>query len=236
MQVDYKSPGAIALGVALVAGLMVLSTGPGYRVGLFPLAAAFMVLRWGAYVGLAALAIAVVALVMRRGTAFAVPALLIGLLAFGIPFWFQRTAAGAPPIHDITTDTENPPQFVAIVPLRAGAPNTLEYSPETARLQRQAYRDLEPLLMNVQPSQAFGHALQAAKDIGWEVVAADPEAGRIEAIDTTPWFGFTDDIVVRLTPAAERTVVDVRSVSRVGRGDAGTNARRIREYLAALSR
>lgn len=236
MRVDYKSLGAIALGAALVAGLMVLSTGPGYRMGLFPLQAAFSVLRWGAYAGALAVVLAIAAIVMRRGTSFAIAALAIGLLAFGVPFWFQRMAAGAPPIHDITTDTDNPPQFVAIVPLREGAPNTLVYSPETAKLQRQAYRDLEPLLLNVPPQQAFGQALQAAKDLGWEVVAADPEAGRIEAIDTTWWFGFTDDIVVRLTPAAERTVMDVRSVSRVGRGDAGTNARRIREYLAALSR
>jgi uncharacterized protein (DUF1499 family) len=67
-------------------------------------------------------------------------------------------------------------------------------------------------------------------------VNVSAESWRIEATDTTTFFGFKDDIVVRLTPIAGRTVVDVRSVSRIGRSDVGTNARRIREYLAALSR
>jgi uncharacterized protein (DUF1499 family) len=68
----------------------------------------------------------------------------------------------------------------------------------------------------------------------WEVVAADAAAGRIEATATTPWFGFRDDIVVRIVPADGGSRVDVRSVSRVGKGDLGVNARRIREFLGRL--
>jgi uncharacterized protein (DUF1499 family) len=235
-----KSPrisiASIALTVGLVAGLMLLSTGPGYRIGLLPLRSAFDVLRWGAYLGAAAAVLAIVALVRKRAVITALAALLVGLFAFALPLRWQRTAAAAPPIHDITTDTNNPPAFAAIVPLRADAPNTLDYPPETARQQQEAYPELKPLLLDAPPAQVFDRALQVAREAGWEIVAADPTAGRIEATDTTRWFGFKDDIVVRLTPAGTRTVVDVRSVSRLGRGDTGTNARRIRDYLAALSR
>ncbi|MDX1493477.1 MAG: DUF1499 domain-containing protein, partial [Longimicrobiales bacterium] len=77
-------------------------------------------------------------------------------------------------------------------------------------------------------------ALAAARAMGWEIIDADPDEGRIEATDRTFWFGFTDDVVIRLTPSGDRTIVDVRSKSRVGRSDVGTNARRIREYLERL--
>jgi len=147
----------------------------------------------------------------------------------------KSAAASAPPIHDITTDTANPPTFKALVPVRANAPNTLEYSQEVARQQRERYPDIKPLILELPAPQVFERALQAARNAGWEIVATDADAGRIEATDTTTFFGFKDDIVVRLTPIGSRSVVDVRSVSRVGRGDVGTNARRIREYLKRLS-
>jgi len=70
--------------------------------------------------------------------------------------------------------------------------------------------------------------------MGGELVASDPVAGRIEATDTTFWFGFKDDIVVRVAPAPGGSRVDVRSTSRVGLSDVGTNAARIRKYLRAL--
>jgi uncharacterized protein (DUF1499 family) len=71
--------------------------------------------------------------------------------------------------------------------------------------------------------------------MGWEIVDSDPERGRIEATATTFWFGFKDDVVVRVRPASEGSRIDVRSVSRVGRSDVGTNAERIEEYLEKLS-
>jgi uncharacterized protein (DUF1499 family) len=149
---------------------------------------------------------------------------------------FQRMAASAPPIHDITTDTANPPTFEAIVPLRKDARNSLEYSQEVARQQREAYPDIKPLVLEIPAAQVFDRAVRAARDAGWEVVNLSAERWRLEATDTTTFFGFKDDVVVRLTPIAGRTVVDVRSVSRIGRSDVGTNARRVREYLEALSR
>jgi uncharacterized protein (DUF1499 family) len=161
-------------------------------------------------------------------------AFLGGAAAFGIPFQWQQSARGLPPIHDITTDLDNPPAFEAVVPLRAEAPNSLERPSDLAQQQRQGYPDLAPVTLPMPADQAFDRALAEAQDAGWRIVTADKGAGRIEATDTTRWFGFQDDVVVRLTPWGSGTRVDVRSVSRIGRGDVGTNARRIRRYLQAL--
>jgi hypothetical protein len=140
-----------------------------------------------------------------------------------------------PYIHDITTDTENPPRFEAVLPLRAGAPNPAEYGgPELAKQQKQGYPDLMPGSLNTSPVEAFPRALQAARDMGWKIVASDPKSFRIEATDSTAWFGFKDDIVVRLANSSSGSRIDVRSVSRVGKSDVGTNARRIRAYLARV--
>ena len=94
--------------------------------------------------------------------------------------------------------------------------------------------DLAPITLSIPSDQAFDRALAAAQEAGWRIVTADKGSGRIEATDTTRWFGFQDDIAVRLTPWGAGTRVDVRSVSRVGRSDVGTNARRISRYLDAL--
>lgn len=228
--------GRLALLVALVAGSLLLASGTGYRIGAWPPPVAFTMLRWGAIGALGAVVLAAGALWRARGRdVLAALALVIALPMFAIPFRFQRMAAAAPPIHDISTDTANPPTYQAVVPLRAGAPNTLDYSQDVARQQRDAYPDIKPLVLELPAAQVFDRALNAARESEWEIVDANADAGRIEATDTTAFFGFKDDIVVRLTPIGNRTVVDVRSVSRVGRSDVGTNARRIREYLQTLS-
>ena len=228
--------GRLALLVALVAGVLLLVSGLGYRIGTWPLPVAFMLLRWGAYGAVAATVLAAGALWRSGGRdVLAALALIVGLLMVVIPFRFQRMAAAAPPIHDITTDTRNPPTFEAVVPLRADAPNSLEYMQNVARQQHDAYPDLKPLILELPAAAVFERALAAAREAGWNIVDANADTGRIEATDTTRFFGFKDDIVVRVTPFGNRTIVDVRSVSRVGRGDAGTNARRIRAYLERLS-
>jgi uncharacterized protein (DUF1499 family) len=224
-----------ALGLTLLA-----AAGPAYRIGVLSLPNAFVLLRWGAYVGIAAMVAGLLAglLAYRRGarvrTLLAAVAFIGGLAGFWIPFQWQRAARSLPPIHDVTTDLENPPTFKAVVPLRADAPNTLERPPALTEQQRQGYPDLAPITLSIPSDQTFDRALATAQEAGWRIVTADKGSGRIEATDTTRWFGFQDDIVVRLTPWGSGTRVDVRSVSRVGRGDAGTNARRIRRYLDAL--
>lgn len=242
-QVKPPSPLTILGFAAGVASLLIVLSAPiGYRMELLPLRLALgTLLRWGAYVGVAAAIISLAAAGLtlrqkRRGMRLALIGLLLGAVAFGFPASQQRRARGAPGIHDISTDTEDPPSFVAVLPLRANAPNTATYGGESVAVQQhRAYPDIVPVMVEVSPSQAFDRALTSVSTMGWELVAADPGAGRVEATDTTFWFGFKDDIVVRVRPADRGSRIDVRSVSRVGRGDAGTNAARIRAYVDELT-
>lgn len=233
----------LGAGLAVVSALVLLAGPVGYRVGILPLRAALLTfLRLGVIVGMAAAAVSLIGLVVtltrprerRRGIPLAAISCVAGLVLAGIPGRFLLGPT-APPIHDITTDTQNPPEYVAVLPLRANAPNPTVYGGEpVAAQQREAYPDLRPLMLNVPPSEAFDRALATVREMGWDLVAADAAQGRIEATDTTFWFGFKDDVVIRVTPADGGSRVDVRSLSRVGGGDAGTNAKRIRHYLDAL--
>ena len=227
------------LGLALAAGLALLASGPGYRLGWWDFRAGIWLLRWAGYLGIAGVLFALVALAVpssRAGwTGTLAAALIISASVGGMTLAWGLRAKSVPPIHDISTDTEDPPAFVAILPLRAGAENSAAYGgPALAAQQKAGYPDLQPLVLPLPPEAALGRARNAAQDMGWEVVATDFAAGRIEATDTTPWFGFKDDIVVRVTPAGAGSRIDVRSVSRVGRSDIGTNAKRIRAYLERL--
>jgi uncharacterized protein (DUF1499 family) len=216
----------------------------GYRLGLLSLRVALLtLLRWGVYLAIGAAVISLIGLVItffrpretRRGVTLAAVSLVVAGALIALPVRF-RMGPPPPPIHDITTDTRDPAQYVAVLPLRADAPNTTEYGGErVAAQQRQAYPDLQPATLNVPPSQAFERALAAVHEMGWDLVEADAGAGRIEATDTTFWFGFKDDVVIRVRPTEGGSRVDVRSLSRVGVGDAGTNAKRIRAYLGVLT-
>lgn len=228
----------LAVGGALAAAL----AGFGARVGWWDFRAGFAVLTYAIYALIAAPALgllcAIAAGVLRAPQALAlgVAGLLIGGVALAVPLSHIRVARAVPPIHDISTDTENPPAFVAVVPLRSDATNPVEYGgPDVASQQRSAYPDLEPARFELAPERAFEAARDAAGAMGWDIVDVDPGAGRIEATDTTFWFGFKDDVVIRV--AAEPgggARVDVRSLSRVGGSDIGANAARIRAYLARL--
>jgi uncharacterized protein (DUF1499 family) len=165
----------------------------------------------------------------------AIIGLVIGLITFGIPWQMKRVAQQVPPIHDITTDTEDPPRFAAVLPLRKDATNPTDYGgPEIAAQQHAAYPDIQPLALRIPSQQAFTQALQVAEAMGWEIVGTNPAEGQIEATDTTFWFGFKDDIVIRIHARGDDSRVDVRSVSRVGKSDVGTNAQRIRAYMRRL--
>lgn len=230
----------LAAAMSGIALLLLAVAGPAYRVGLLALPRAFTLLGWAAYAGVAGIVVSLLAgaVAYRRRAraqfAFAIVTLVASAVAFGIPYQWQRMARGAPPIHDITTDLENPPTFEAVTRLRADSPNSLERPADLAEQQRRGYPDLAPITLPQPSTEAFDRALAAAQQAGWTIVTADKSTGRIEATDTTRWFGFKDDIVVRLTPWGSGTRVDMRSVSRMGRGDVGTNARRIQQYLQAL--
>jgi uncharacterized protein (DUF1499 family) len=225
--------------VALAAGLALLASGPGYRLGMWHFRIGISMVRWAAYLGIAGTVLALIALAIPRaragGASWLGAAFVVAGVTAGITGYWAARANSVPRIHDITTDTENPPQLVATLPLRAGAENTAAYGgPKLAAEQKQGYPDIAPLTLATPPQAAFERAQAVAKQMGWNIVAADPAVGRLEATDTTAWFGFHDDIVVRVAAAPNGSRVDVRSVSRVGRSDIGTNAKRIRSFLEKL--
>jgi uncharacterized protein (DUF1499 family) len=231
----------LALLAAVAALSLLAAAGPGFRLEWWELGTGFSMMRWGAWLGMGAAVLGLAAgaallwLGPRRAALYAALAVLIGAMTAVVPYNWREQARSVPPIHDITTDTDNPPPFVAIAPLREDAPNPVEYpGEETAQAQREAYPDIRPVWTEHGPEAVFSAALNVANRLGWELVESDAEDGRIEATDTTRWFGFKDDVVIRVRPADGGSRIDVRSLSRVGRGDAGTNAKRIRAYLDAL--
>src|SRR5699024_9873873 len=238
-EVNMRTLRAIAVILALLAILTLVLAGPGVRLELWDFRFGFTLMRWAVYGGAAAAVLAIVLLLIpaaRRGGAIALTAaLIIGVGTAGVPWMLAQSAGSVPKIHDITTDTADPPEFVAIAPLRADAPNPPEYAgEETARKQRQAYPDIQTLQIDAWPAIVFDHALEVARAQGWEIVEADEAQGRFEATATTFWFGFKDDVVIRIRGADGGSAVDVRSKSRVGLSDTGTNAARIRDYLDKL--
>jgi uncharacterized protein (DUF1499 family) len=227
----------IAPVVGLLAFALLAIAGPGTRLGVWDFGTGFLLLRWAAYLGIAGVVLGLLALLMRpsTGRGWLMVGVVAALVAVLLPWSWLRTAKRVPPIHDISTDTEHPPEFVAVLPLRVNAPNSTTYGgAEIAAQQHQAYPDVQPLTLNAPPAAAFERALGTARAMGWQIVAADRTAGRLEATATTPWFGFKDDVVVRITPKGGGSRVDVRSVSRVGGSDVGTNAKRIREFMKKM--
>lgn len=225
--------------VGILAILTLALSGPLYRFELLTLGDAFLVLRYSAIVVGVIAVLAILLMIFRRPSGgkqgVLVALIIIGAIGFYLPYQQYQTAMSVPRIHDISTDLDNPPEFVAIAPLRADAPNPVEYAgPETAEQQRQAYPDITTYFTAVAPAAAFDSALVVAADMGWEIVAADAAAGIIEATATTTWFGFKDDVVIRFIDAGDNTAIDVRSKSRVGLSDVGANARRIRAFIEEL--
>jgi uncharacterized protein (DUF1499 family) len=227
--------------LAAFALLLALFAGPGTRLDIWTFGTGFKLLKWGAILALGGLALSLLALYVttirrrRRGTALALLGVILAAMTVTPPLlWLQRVRS-VPMIHDISTDTDNPPRFEAVLPLRRNAVNSTTYGGDKiAQQQHRAYPGIKPAFYSREPRQVFAAALAVAREMGWQIIASDKDAGRIEATDTTFWFGFTDDIVIRIGKVDSATRVDVRSLSRVGRSDVGTNARRIADYLATL--
>jgi len=196
---------------------------------------------WAAYSGLAAMAVAILAVLFGRRSlrgwpiAAAAMAFVVGAAIAYVPWHYNQLRGSGP--NDITTDLDIPPPFAAVLAQRKAdnSQNNGEYKGAKAvELQRRNYPDIAPVTLDLPPPAAFDRALAAAKRLGWAIVETDKEAGRIEASEKSRWLGFTDDVVVRVAPAAAGSRIDVRSSSRVGTGDFGVNAARVRRYLAAL--
>jgi uncharacterized protein (DUF1499 family) len=142
--------------------------------------------------------------------------------------------ANYPVINDITTDTDDPPQFVAA--LRENAlRGDMPYPPEFAAEQRRAYPAVTSRVLPVPPDEAFKRVRTAVENLqNTRIVDASQSEGRIEAVATSRVFRFADDVVVRIRPVAEGSRVDIRSRSRDGRSDLGVNAQRIENILTVL--
>ncbi|MDA1106921.1 MAG: DUF1499 domain-containing protein [Proteobacteria bacterium] len=226
----------------LTAVLAAVAAGLGVRWGWWSFGTGFSMLKYAVVGALVSVPLSLLGLwfvvrCRRRGRGWVLLALVVGLTGVWVPLYTLYTARGLPPIHDISTDLDHPPEFVAVLALRAGASNPAAYGGATvAAQQKRYYPDIQPLTLAQPPAQVFPRALAAAQAMGWEVVEASEREGRIEATATTFWFGFKDDVVVRLTPAGAGSRIDVRSVSRVGVSDLGANAQRIRAYLKRLAR
>jgi len=243
MAEDMKMPIMAFLGlfVAIAFGLGAVLAGFGSRWGWWHFRTGFIILRWSAYGGLAAIVLCSFGLIgsFRGGTTtgivLAILGLILGMATVSIPLSWQQAIKRVPRIHDITTDTANPPRFLSILPLRKNASNQAEYvGPEIAAQQLAAYPDLKSLAMNQPVAIVFEKALGVARQLGWEIIDANKNDGRVEAVDTTFWFGFKDDIVIRVTSEGPGSRIDLRSVSREGRSDVGMNAKRIRAFLKLI--
>ena len=232
---------ALGFSLVLLALVLTLASGPGTRWGWWDFRFGLSLFRYAFYASAAGLSACLITVVFLRhqamGLGWTWGALVLSLLFTSNSLAWINTARQVPRIHDITTDTQNPPLFDdAILTLRKNALNPSEYGGSSiADQQKKAYPDIQPLLSNASPDKAWDRCLDVVKKMGWEVMAADKSKGWIEATDTTFWFGFKDDIIVRVKPERTGSRIDVRSLSRVGLSDVGTNAKRIRRYLGQLS-
>ena len=233
---------AILIGGVIAAVCLPLGA-LGTKVGLWAFTGGFMLLAAGAVLATLASFLGVIAyiislrknLVAERSTVLI--GIFLGVVVLGILGMQYSAASSVPPIHNISTDTVNPPQFDKIVALRTAAKaNPLTYnSAELAPQQTKAYPWVKPLTLQASADEVVDRAEAVLRDMGLEIVSVNKNAGLVEATATTFWFGFKDDVAVRVQPAADGgTRVDVRSISRVGQSDLGANAARIGEILNGL--
>lgn len=260
----YSKLAALGALLGIVSAGALFAAAAGYRAGFGEFAFVPPNLHWdykfalgtinqyAAYGGLAAGVLGLMGLGatlpggIKRGFVGALIAIVLGFGSAGQIGHLYLKVLTNPFIHDVSTDTDNPPQFVDVVTSREAFAaiskdpvNGLEYTPEVAAQQRGAqlragYPDLSPLQVAGSPAEIFDKVLALVEDEGWQVIAAVPEEGRIEATATTEYYRFLDDVVLRIKRDGAGTRVDMRSTSRVGRSDLGVNAARIATFMARL--
>jgi uncharacterized protein (DUF1499 family) len=256
----------ITLALAIASPLVFILAGLGAKFGIWSWQFGLGVLtrEVGPLIMMITLGFGVIALLLaflikprtRRGLIIAALAIIIPVMGFANLKGTQDKVASLPFIHDVTTDTQDPPTFGAVIMAERAEVknvNTVEYAGKRAptqakdadgkpvmklvsALQTQAYPEVRTIVLNVSPDTAFSLAEQVARDMGWEIKETDAASGRIDATDTTFWYGFKDDVTIRLrTAEGDGTRVDIRSISRVGGSDIGANAARVEAFLENLS-
>jgi uncharacterized protein (DUF1499 family) len=238
--------GEAGFGLAVIA-LLLLAVAPlGWQAGWWHFRVAFFILmQYSAYIAAGAAVISLIGMVAalvvgsRRSLVLGAVGLIAGAVLAYVPWSYWHITEVLPRIHDITTDTDNPPTFSAVLPARQ-AEQAAPVAYEGAKLaaeQKRGYPDIAPVITALPPADAFNRALDTAKSLGWTIVAAAPAEGHIEASQTSFWFHFTDDVAIRVAVRPDGqpgSRIDIRSISRQGRHDFGVNAARIRKYTAAL--
>ncbi|MEO7386949.1 MAG: DUF1499 domain-containing protein [Gammaproteobacteria bacterium] len=233
----------IGIWTAIIGVILAALSGLAARTGILPASASMGSYALASLLFLISAVTAGLGLIRSGGTAGTVsaPATWLALLA-GLAITINngvmlQRGMSAPGIHDITTDTDYPPAFVAVVPLRqkdTQAPP--EYpGPATAAAQKRSYPEIKPLFFSRPANVVFDAALAVVADKGWTLVDSNVADGRIEATAESRWIRLKDDVVIRVQPGRDQTRVDVRSKSRADRGDMGANASRVQDYLDSLN-
>lgn len=230
--------------MAVITLLLTVGSALGTQRGWWAYPAGIGILRWGAYCGIGTALVSLVSTALsfsanRRRLVISVVCLAVGIVTVYLPWSWRRDANALPPIHDITTDTENPPRFVSVLKFRSVDDNSAEYEGvEVAAAQRAAYPYVKPVYLKMERSAAFEKAVKAVLDKRWALIEVSPDEGRIEATARTRWFHLKEDIAIRVTfdDTTGNSRVDVRSASRAGKSDIGTNARRIRDFIELLNK
>jgi uncharacterized protein (DUF1499 family) len=225
--------------LAVACVLAAVFSGVGYRLDLWHFRTGIQMIKWSFFAAIAAVGLSVIGLALSRKSrsvvVIGVLAIIIGGIMVYVPLSWKQTLDSHPYIHDITTDVEDPPQFVAVAAVRGPEDHPVTYDgPEVAAQQKQAYPDLQPWLTRASPGEVFAATKKVVDKMGMELVAANEGDLHVEATATTLLYGYKDDMVVRIVETADGSRVDVRSKSRVGRSDLGQNAKRIRRFLALL--
>jgi len=230
--------------IALFSAVLILLALVLHRLGRIetPLAIG-LVLTGFAGAGLALISGIVAGIVIwRKGSAGAWSAaagVAISLAIFAWPASVAPIFFRLPPINDITTDPEHPPEFAALARDRPKAANSIAYHTNFAEMQERYYPEVRPLILDRAAEEVFDAVGEAARRLKWRIATEEPPqadgtAGHIEAEDRTLILGFTDDVVVRVENDGGSTRVDIRSLSRYGHHDFGRNASRIKEFYTEL--
>ena len=225
------------LRLALITPVIMLIAGGLYRLRFVDFQIALLAFAIAVLIaGLAALFGLVGAVLGGHGkTTRAVTALVVALLVLVAPLNTVRQGAGVPMIHDITTDLEDPPIFVEVPRKRSIGDNSLDIDAEVLAAQKAYYTDIGPTMLPMAKREAFALVREAVDAFDWVVHAENANLGYIEATASTPFFGFRDDVIIRVTEDTGGARVDMRSASRVGLSDLGVNAGRIRDFMAMVT-
>ena len=242
----------LTIGLGVFVPLYFMAAALGTKFGLWGWKFGFgkLMVGYGPKLLMLALVLPLISLILalvlkpRGGWLVALLCMIIPVAAMGYGKKMRATAKSLPFIHDITTDTQDPPQFTdVIIKARGTDSNSLDYMGKTVRgkdvlvsaAQVKAYPDIRTLVFSQDESILYERALKAVKAMGLELASSNKDTGIIEATYSSTWFGFKDDMVIRIRPSeGGGSVVDVRSISRVGGSDVGKNAARIRAFRDQL--